>query len=250
MTKDQAVTLVVSWLDELEHLDRRSAEALPPCRYVVTPNLDHAVLLLNDKALRQAYSEAALVLADGMPLVWASQLFQRPLPERVTGSDLAPEVLGAAREGTKVFFLGASEASSKKAVENVALQFPGIEVVGRLSPPFGFENSPEWSQKIAEQIAESKAQLVVVGLGAPKQEIWVHKHQHAMRGTVVLCVGATIDFLAGSVKRAPAWAQKSGVEWIHRLLSDPRRLARRYGKDALYVPRLLFRDWSFSRRGS
>src|SRR5690606_37896985 len=136
-----------------------------------------------------------------MPLIWAARIFRRYLPERVTGSDLTPRVLQSAATGTKVFFLGASEAASQAAVENARRIYPDIEVVGRISPPFGFEKSPEWSEKITSQIRDSKANLVLVGLGAPKQEIWVAEHQHLLPGTVVLCVGAAIDFLAGSVER-------------------------------------------------
>jgi len=209
---------------------------------VVTPNLDHAVLLGENADLRAAYQDASLVLADGMPLVWASKLFGRALPERVTGSDLAPAVLQAAAPGTKVYFLGASEESSKTAVENVRASYPNVDVVGRLSPPMGFEHSQEWSDRIVSEITSSQATLVVVGLGAPKQEIWVQRHHKRLPATVPLCVGATIDFLAGTVNRAPVWAQKLGAEWIHRLLSDPKRLAKRYGKDAIHLPRLLIQD--------
>jgi N-acetylglucosaminyldiphosphoundecaprenol N-acetyl-beta-D-mannosaminyltransferase len=184
-----------------------------------------------------------------MPLVWASKLFGRPLPERVAGSDLVPAILQAAAPLTKVFFLGASDESSEKAVENVRMRYPQVEVVGRLSPPFGFEHSEEWSDKIVTAIRESQAALVIVGFGAPKQELWVHRHQARLPGTVVLCVGATIDFLAGTVPRAPLWAQKVGVEWIHRLLSNPKRLAARYGRDAIHLPRLLLEDSRASRQG-
>ncbi len=240
ITLREAVAIVKQWLDELAL--SRGAQAKPPCRFVVTPNLDHAVLLGKSAPLKEAYDDAALVLADGMPLVWASKILRRPLPERVTGSDLTPAVLAAANRGTKVFFLGASDDSSRKAVENVNAQYPNVDVVGRLSPPFGFEHSEEWSNTIVDKITESGATLVLVGFGAPKQELWVHRHAPRLPGTVVLCVGATIDFLGGTVERAPAWTQKIGAEWIHRLVSDPRRLARRYAKDAAYLPLLLLKD--------
>jgi N-acetylglucosaminyldiphosphoundecaprenol N-acetyl-beta-D-mannosaminyltransferase len=174
----------------------------------------------------------------------------RPLPERVTGSDLTPALLKAARPKTKVFFLGATEASSKRAVANAEREYPQIAIVGRLSPPLGFEKSQEWSDKIIAAINESEATLVLVGFGAPKQELWVHAHAPRLPGTVVLCIGATIDFLAGTVQRAPEWARRAGVEWIHRLISDPKRLARRYGKDALHLPGLLFKDVFSDRRNS
>lgn len=249
LTMKQTQDRVLSWVDDLESIRRRlsrdngsSALSLPSCRFVVTPNLDHAVLLEESPPLRAAYRDAALVVADGMPLVWAARLLGHPLPERVAGSDLTPALLSSAKPGTKVFFLGASEESSQRAVNNARKAYPQIEIVGRLSPPLGFEKSAEWSDKIVTAISQSHATLVLVGFGAPKQELWVHAHAKRLPGTVVLCVGATIDFLAGTVKRAPEWAQRAGIEWIHRLLSDPKRLARRYGKDALHLPGLLLRD--------
>jgi N-acetylglucosaminyldiphosphoundecaprenol N-acetyl-beta-D-mannosaminyltransferase len=160
----------------------------------------------------------------------------------VTGSDLTPRVLAAAPAGTRVFLLGGSEAAAEAAQRNVQERYPGLIIAGRLSPPRGFEHDAEWSKRIVQAITASHAQLIVLGLGAPKQELWAHKHADQLPSTVMLCVGATIDFLAGTVVRAPRWMQKTGLEWIHRLLSDPGRLVRRYARDAWYLPRLLWGD--------
>lgn len=241
MTMDQAVGAVVGFVRQTEVLSD------VPCRIVVTPNLDHAVQLRENERLRAAYRAAALVLADGMPLVWASRFTNRPLPERVTGSDLTPRVLAALPEGTRVFLLGGSEAAAEAAERNIRQRYAGLALVGRLSPPRGFEHDAGWSTRIVDAISESRAQVVVLGLGAPKQELWAHAHAEQLPATVLLCVGATIDFLAGTVSRAPRWMQKTGLEWIHRLLGDPGRLLRRYARDAWYLPRLLWED-SRSRR--
>jgi N-acetylglucosaminyldiphosphoundecaprenol N-acetyl-beta-D-mannosaminyltransferase len=241
VTLDESVDRLMEWLAEV-HSAREQGNTLPACRYVVTPNLDHAVMLSKPGPLRAAYREAALVIADGMPLIWASKILGRALPERVAGSDLGPALLAKAPSGTKVFVLGASERSNRLAVEKIGETYPHVNVTGRLSPPVGFERSEEWSEKIVAAIAASEASLLIVGLGAPKQEVWIYRHRERLPGTVALCIGATIDFLAGTVSRAPVWAQKWGVEWVHRLMSDPRRLAKRYGKDALYLPGLLVRD--------
>lgn len=248
VTLDEATERVVGWLAECESAHRSGVQAGRSCRYVVTPNLDHAVLLKESEALRQAYNDAELILADGMPLVWASKMFRTPLRERVAGSDLVPAVLKAAAPGTRVFFLGASEESSARAVENVRASYPHLQVVGRLSPPFGFEKDAALSETITETIRACQASLIVVGFGAPKQELWVHAHHEQLPGTVALCAGATIDFLAGTVARAPGWAQKSGLEWVHRLLSDPGRLAKRYARDAFALPGLLMSDALQHRR--
>lgn len=236
LTMAEAVAEVVSYLGVSE-----TAPAAPG-RFVVTPNLDHAVQLQENPLLRDAYAAAALVLADGMPLVWASRLTKRPLPQRVTGSDLTPNVLGAAPRGTRVFLLGGSEEASAAAARTVEQRYPELDVVGRLSPPRGFEHDLEWTKKIVGAIRDCRAELVILGLGAPKQELWAHRHAAELPGTVLLCVGATIDFLAGTVTRAPKWMQKTGLEWVFRMLSDPGRLFRRYAKDAWYLPRLLWAD--------
>lgn len=241
LTLDDATECVLGWLAEVATA-RATGGALPHARYIVTPNLDHAVMLAEPGPLRDAYANAALVLADGMPLVWASKVFRRPLPERVAGSDLGPAVLTAAPAGTKVYFLGASEDSSRRAVARVRDEFSQVEVVGRMSPPFGFEHDESWSERICSDIRASEATLVIVGLGAPKQELWVHRHAERLPGTAILCLGATIDFLSGAVRRAPTWARRWGVEWVHRLLSDPKRLTKRYAKDALFLPGLILRD--------
>jgi len=241
LTMEQAVAAV------LGYVQASTTDATTPCRIVVTPNLDHAVQLQENPALVAAYQAAALILADGMPLVWASRLSAAPLPERVTGSDLTPRVLEAAPAGTRVFLLGGTEEASLAAERTVRQRYPGLELVGRLSPPRGFEHASEWSDRITRQINESRAQIVVLGLGAPKQELWAHQHRERLPGTVLLCVGATIDFLAGTVTRAPRWMQVVGLEWVYRLLGDPGRLLRRYSKDAWYLPRLLWGDFRATR---
>ncbi len=247
LTLVEATTRIIEWLKATEQSPVNAHEV--PCRYVVTPNLDHAVMLQENQAFAQSYANASLVLADGMPLVWASKLSKTSLPARVAGSDLVPAVLSACPRKTRVYFLGAREEASKRAVENVLESYPQVEIVGRMSPPLGFENSREWNDRIISDIKNSRAQLIVVGLGAPKQELWVHHHSAQLSATVALCVGATIDFLAGTVHRAPQWTHALGLEWLHRLASDPRRLTKRYAKDAFCLPKLLLDDARERRKG-
>ena len=235
LTMEGAVAEVIGFLQQPE-------ATAAPGRIVVTPNLDHAVQLRENADLRAVYADAALVLADGMPLVWASRLGARPLPQRVTGSDLTPGVLSAAPAGTRVYLLGGSEEANLAAANNVQSRYPNLVVVGRLSPPRGFERDAEWSTRIVSAITGSHAQIVILGLGAPKQELWAHQHAQRLPGTVLLCVGATIDFLAGTVKRAPRFMQVLGLEWIFRMLGDPVRLVRRYARDAWHLPGLIWYD--------
>ncbi len=214
------------------------------CKYVVTPNVDHAVLFQENALLREAYEGADMVLADGHPIVWTSMLSGKRLPERVAGSELVPQLFDSFnRNGTlRVFLLGAAEGVGARAAENMKSQWPNVETVGVYSPPLGFEKKPEESEIILEKLAEAKADVVIVGLGAPKQEIWVSQYADRIPATAALCVGATIDFLAGEKKRAPVWMQQSGVEWLHRMCSEPKRLVKRYARDAWIFPQLVLKQ--------
>jgi N-acetylglucosaminyldiphosphoundecaprenol N-acetyl-beta-D-mannosaminyltransferase len=220
------------------------------CRFVVTPNVDHAVLYQEHEGLRRAYANASLILADGMPVVAAARLLGRPLPGRVAGSDLTPAVFQAAacHGGLRLFLLGAAPGVAEKAAEKITANWPSVEVVGTYSPPLGFERDPQETDRIVTLISASGADLLVVGLGAPKQELWVDAHRDRLHVAAALCVGATIDFLAGEKRRAPRWMRRTGVEWLHRVASEPRRLLRRYARDAWIFPRLVWRQAAEDRR--
>lgn len=220
------------------------------CRYVVTPNVDHTVMLQKNEGLRRAYDDADLILADGHPVVWASRLLGKPLPERVPGSELVPKLFSSAKghRSLRVFLLGAAPGVALQAARKVEARWPAIRVVGTHSPPLGFENDSFENERILQRIEQTHPDVVVVGLGAPKQELWVHKHRGKIKASVALCVGATIDFLAGEKKRAPVWLQRIGMEWLHRMMSEPRRLVGRYARDAWIFPQLVLREmWTGSR---
>ena len=214
-----------------------------PCRYVVTPNTDHAVMYQDRADLRAAYRDASLVLADGAPLVWAARLLGQPLPGRVAGSDLVPQLFAAAATPLRVFLLGAEPGVAELAAFQIAHQWSNVRIVGTLSPPMGFENDAAENDRIFAAVAAATPDLVVVGLGAPKQEIWVHRHRQQLATKVILCAGATIDFLAGHRHRSPVWMRHIGLEWLHRLCTEPRRLAGRYARDAWVLPQLFWRQW-------
>ena len=237
---DEAVGQVLSWSrgDEVR------------CRFVVTPNVDHVVMLQHHEGLRAAYRDAGLVLVDGAPVLWSARLLKRPVPERVAGSDLVPSLFAAARddEPLKAYLLGAGPGVAERAAIKIERQWPGVKVVGTYSPPLGFERDDGENAAIMARIAGAKPDVLVVGLGAPKQELWVHKHREKIAAKVALCVGATIDFLAGERSRAPRWMQRVGLEWFYRVASEPKRLAARYARDAWIFPRLLAREW-WQRRG-
>lgn len=197
--------------------------------YVVTPNVDHVIKLQQDIEFKEIYDKAGLVLADGQPLLWAAKFLGIPLKEKVSGSDLFPVVCEmAAKEGLKVFFLGGREGVALAAAERLRGKFPDLNVVGVYSPPFGFDKQKEENDKIIEMLMLTKPDILFVGLGAPKQEKWIYRHLSAMGIPVSLGIGASFDFEAGTIKRAPIWMQKSGLEWFWRFCQEPKRLFKRY----------------------
>lgn len=218
------------------------------CRYVVTPNVDHAVMYQSRADLRKAYDDASLILADGAPVVLASRLLRKALPERVAGSDLVPALFAhavnrPAATPLRIFLLGAAPGVAERAQANIENRWAGVKVVGTLSPPIGFEQNEAENERILAAVADAQPDVVVVGLGAPKQELWIQRHADRLQAKVALCVGATIDFLAGEKHRSPRWMRRMGLEWLHRLSSEPARLTRRYLRDAWIFPQLVWHDW-------
>ena len=197
--------------------------------FVFTPNVDHVVLAEDNEELRTAYEDASLRLADGMPILWASHLLGRPLPEKVSGSDLViPLVERAAREGWRVYFLGGAPGVGDLAAHRLKERFPALEIAGVDSPKISLDADDLESRAALARLKAAKADLVLVALGCPKQELWIHRNAAAMQPAVALGVGASLDFIAGVVKRAPRWMQKVGLEWFYRLCQEPGRMWRRY----------------------
>jgi N-acetylglucosaminyldiphosphoundecaprenol N-acetyl-beta-D-mannosaminyltransferase len=218
--------------------------------YVVTPNVDHVVRLRRDAAFRRAYEGAAFVVADGMPLVWASRLLGRPLKGRVTGADLLPALCAvAAARGYSVFLLGGGDGVAPRAAAALLARFPGLRIAGTHTPPPGFGDAPGPVEAALDAVARARPDILFVGLGAPKQELWVHAHWDRIAATVAVCCGAAIDFAAGARSRAPGWVQHAGVEWLWRLLHEPKRLWRRYLVDDVAFLGIFLREW-WHLRGS
>jgi N-acetylglucosaminyldiphosphoundecaprenol N-acetyl-beta-D-mannosaminyltransferase len=219
-------------------------------RYVVTPNVQHTMVFQENAEFRAAYASASLVIADGWPLVASSRLFGTPLPERVAGSDLLPGLFDVARaeQPRSVYLLGAAPGVGEVAARMIQARWPHVRVVGHYSPPVGFERNEAENRSILTRIADAEPDLLVVGLGAPKQELWTYRFKNELRAKVALCLGGTIDFMAGATKRAPNWVRQARLEWFHRALSEPRRLGRRYAEHAVLFPALVARTWLGGRR--
>jgi N-acetylglucosaminyldiphosphoundecaprenol N-acetyl-beta-D-mannosaminyltransferase len=236
LSMQQTVAEITNWL-----LDSKTI-----CKYVVTPNVDHVVNFQTNPSLRDSYQQASLVVTDGRPVLWAARLLGVPLPGTVPGSDLVPAIfdqLQLKQAPIKVFLLGAMPGVADRAKRIIHERWPIIEVVGTLSPDFGFERDELQGESICKAVNVSQAELLVLGLGSPKQELWIAKYHAKLTVKAALCVGATIDFIAGEVTRAPVWMRKVGLEWLYRVLQEPKRLAKRYMHGALIFPQIVFKEW-------
>ncbi len=217
----------VSMNQTLDLIAERVASGVPG--YVLTPNVDHVVMAQRDDSLAAAYRHTFLSLADGMPVVWASKLLGQPLPEKVSGSDLVlPLLQRAARDNWSVYFLGGRPGSCEALVRRLKTELPNLRVVGVDSPQLNASAADGQSQHAFQRVQQARPNLLLVGLGCPKQELWLHRFAPRLPGTVSLGIGASIDFLAGVVTRAPAWMSRNGLEWLYRLIQEPRRMWRRY----------------------
>ena len=224
----------LSFDEAIETIDRMIQEKKGG--YVVTPNVDHIVQLEKNQELREAYRCASLVLTDGQPLIWFSKLLKCPIKEKISGSDLFPRLCElSAKRGYTMFFLGAREGVAAKAAESLKQKYPGLQVNGIFSPAYGFEKDQGQVEEIWTMIREAAPDILIAGLGTPKQEIFLWQNREKLGGILAFGLGASFDFEAGEVKRAPKWMQKSGLEWIYRITREPKRLFRRYLTDGIQI---------------
>jgi N-acetylglucosaminyldiphosphoundecaprenol N-acetyl-beta-D-mannosaminyltransferase len=196
---------------------------------VYTPNVDHVCLFNEDPRFRAAYEATDLSLVDGMPVLWASKILGRGLPEKISGSDLvAPLAERAARLGWRVYLLGGGDGVAERAKAKLEELAPGVQIVGTSSPRVNLDESAESRAPVIESIRSTSPDLLFVALGSPKQESWIYEVRDALRPTVCIGVGASFDFIVGIQQRAPKWVASAGLEWAYRLSRDPKRLWRRY----------------------
>jgi N-acetylglucosaminyldiphosphoundecaprenol N-acetyl-beta-D-mannosaminyltransferase len=197
--------------------------------WVVTVNLDHLRLFSRHPEYAGLCALASLTVADGMPLVWASSLQGTPLPERIAGSSLLWSLTaGAARSGRAVFLLGGSPGTAHGAALVLRQRYPALRVAGTHCPSAGFENDPQSISNLAARLSAAAPDIVYVGLGKPKQDLLINQLGARLPQTWFVGVGISFSFVCGAMLRAPAWMQRLGLEWLHRLAQEPRRLAARY----------------------
>lgn len=196
---------------------------------VITPNVDQIVRLEWDNYFKKICANCELLLVDGHPLLWVAKMYKRPFKQKICGSDLVPLLCEmAAEKGYSVFFLGAAPGVAQKAADKLLSKYPQLKVAGTYSPPIGFENDEIELSQINKMLNESNADMLFVGLGVPKQDIFIYENMNIYKIPMSFSIGGTIDFIAGVQKRAPRWMRKIGLEWLYRLIKDPKRMFKRY----------------------
>lgn len=231
LTKETAVKKIIELINNFE-TDKRA-------KYVATVNVDFMVNSLSWSSETPRHPElldilrrSDIVTADGMPVIWFSKLIGTPLSERVTGADLVPALMEeASKQNKSVFFLGGKGTAGKKASEKLKSVNPNLIVAGVSSPFVYVEGEAMLEEEdfsLLEEINNSKADILLIAFGNPKQEIWFERNRHRLSVPVSIGIGGTFEFITGSVARAPLWMQKAGLEWIFRILQDPKRLWKRY----------------------
>lgn len=210
--------------------------------FVVTPNVDHIVQLEKGGELCEVYKNANLILADGKPLIWISKWYGTPIKEKISGSDLFPLLCEhAAKRNYRIFFLGAAKGVAAKAAENLSKRYPGLQIVGTYSPPMGFEKNTSELLNIEKKIKRAAPHILIVGLGCPKQELFIFHNRERLNVPISLGLGASLDFEAGNIRRAPKWMSDYGFEWLFRIFQDPKRLIKRYLFDDCKIFYMIFK---------
>lgn len=212
--------------------------------YIVAINVDVVMKIENDSYLKEITDKADMVLVDGKPLEWIAKWHNRPIKAKISGSDLVPILCGrAAEKGYSIFIIGGKEGIAEKAKQNLERDLPKIRIVGTYAPPFGFEKDERELKKINAMISNVHPDILITCFGCPKQEKWIYENYQKYDAKVSVCAGATVDFLAGNVNRAPRWMSDHGLEWFYRFLQEPKRMFKRYFVDDLLIVKLIIKYW-------
>ena len=208
--------------------------------YIVAINVDVVMKIENDSYLKDITDKADMVLVDGKPLEWIAKWHKRPIKAKISGSDLVPLLCKRATEkGYSLFIIGGKDGIAEKAKQNLERDLPGIRIVGTYAPPFGFERDEKELNRINEMISDAHPDILIACFGCPKQEKWIYENYQKYAAKVSVCAGATVDFLAGNVNRAPKWMSNHGFEWFYRFLQEPKRMFKRYFIDDVKILKLV-----------
>lgn len=227
----------VTLAEALEHIEYCVKER--KIGHVITLNTDQIVRIERDEFFKKICENCELLLVDGHPLMKIAKKYKMPFKEKICGSDLVPVLCAlAANKGYSIFLLGAAPGVANKAADNLVAKYPGLKVAGTYSPPIGFEKDEAEIEKINAMLKESRADLLFVGMGVPKQDIFIYENMNKYEIPMSFSIGAAIDFIAGVQKRAPKWMRKIGMEWFYRFLCNPKRMFRRYFIDDIKIFKL------------
>ena len=208
--------------------------------YVVAINVDVVMKIEDDPHLKKVVDESDMVLVDGKPLIWISKWHGNPVKAKISGSDLVPLLCERARDkGYSIFIIGGKDGIAEQAKKRLEDNLPGIKIVGTYAPPFGFEKDEVEIRKINSMISEAHPDILITCFGCPKQEKWIYENYQKYDAKVSICAGATVDFLAGNVNRAPRWMSEHGLEWFYRFLQEPKRMFKRYFIDDVKIVKLI-----------
>lgn len=230
MKKVKILNLEIDNLSKSEFLDKFHSGV------VFTPNVDHLIKLQKDLDFQQAYSISDYKVCDSQILIYASKFLGTPLKEKISGSDLFPAFYHYHKknDSIKIFLLGAGKGVASRAQNKINGKVGRNIIVATYSPPYGFEKDELECENIVRMINNSGATVLAIGVGSPKQEKWIYKYKDRLANIkIFMALGATIDFEAGNIKRAPKWMSKVGLEWLFRILCEPQRLWKRYLVDDL-----------------
>ena len=218
--------------------------------YVVAINVDVVIKIENDAYLKEITDNADMVLVDGKPLVWIAKWHGHPVKAKISGSDLVPLLCTRAREKNySIFIIGGKDGIAEKARNNLERDLPGINIVATYAPPFGFEKDEKELEHINKMISDAHPDLLIACFGCPKQEKWIYENYRKYDARVSICAGATVDFMAGNVSRAPKWMSEHGLEWFYRFIKEPRRMFRRYFVDDVKILKLIWKYRYWKKEG-
>jgi len=225
----------------IDAIDRMIQRRTPS--YVITANLNYCMLHEKDAAVRRITADADLILADGQPIVWRSRIEPNRLPVRIAGSEMIFHLCRrAAEKGHRVFFLGGVDGVAETCATKLRKMYPNLQIAGTECPPFRKPTEQEHAA-LLQRIRDAKTDLLFVAFGQPKGEKWIHENYRVLGVPVSIQIGASFDFIAGTATRAPKIYQRLGIEWVYRMMSDPKRLIPRYASNAWFLGGVLINDW-------
>lgn len=230
LCEDEFITLIIEKMKEQSSF------------YIVFVNVDVLVKAEQNSYLKKIINCAEFTMLDGMPLIWVSKLYKNSFKQKISGSDIVPKICEKAMQyGWNVFLLGGASGIPELAAHNLKIKYPNLRIVGTYSPPMNFEKDTEEIKRINEKIKTSKADIVIVCFGCPKQEIFVYKNYKESGAKMYICAGGTVDFLSGKIRRCPHWVSKIGFEWFFRFLMEPKRMFKRYFIDDMKIISIIWK---------